>query len=39
VSADGRRFLMIKEDDSTQVPGIVVVEHWLDELKARLATK
>ena len=40
VSADGRGFLMIKkEGDLSQVPGIVVIESWLDELRARVPAK
>jgi serine/threonine-protein kinase len=36
VSADGRRFLMIKPvkgDEEVPAPAIIVVQHWLDELK------
>ncbi len=42
VSADGQRFLMIKDaapsgDEKTSPPpNLVVVEHWFEELKARL---
>jgi len=39
VSPDGRRFLMIKEsttDDKTTPASLVVVEHWLEELRARV---
>ena len=45
VSADGRRFLMIKDNatadqNSTAAPpSLVVVEHWFEELKARVPTK
>ena len=44
VSADGQRFLMIKFStagpNSTAVsPSLVVVEHWTEELKARVPTK
>ena len=41
VSADGKRFLVIKEDSSANAkpPGIVVVEHWSEELKARVPAK
>ena len=34
ISADGRRFLMIKEPDIEQAgPSLIVVENWLEELK------
>jgi serine/threonine-protein kinase len=40
VSSDGQRFLMIKEptsaDASAAPPNIVVVEHWIEEVKARV---
>ena len=38
VSRDGKRFLMIKEDVSPNQPAIriVVVQNWLEELKARV---
>jgi Tol biopolymer transport system component len=36
VSADGRRFLFVKEDTRTQTPNIVVVLDWLEELKAKV---
>ena len=42
VSADGQRFLMIKNAESSNVggaPSLVVVEHWIEELKARVGTK
>jgi serine/threonine protein kinase/Tol biopolymer transport system component len=39
VSPDGQRFLMIKEDQNATTPGMVVVEHWSEELKARVPTK
>ena len=44
VSADGRRFLMIKDMPSEQTstatsPTLVVVLHWCDELKARVPTR
>jgi Tol biopolymer transport system component len=38
-TTDGQRFLMLKEESSvraTDAPGIVVVQHWVEELK-RLA--
>ena len=34
VSADGQRFLMLK--DSVTPAGLVVVQHWFEELKARV---
>jgi serine/threonine-protein kinase len=41
VSADGRRFLVIKIADAEgrgipTAPGLVVVEHWFEDLKARM---
>jgi serine/threonine-protein kinase len=46
VSADGQRFLMIKlaslsgpQNSTTAPPNLVVVEHWTEELKARVPTK
>ena len=42
VSADGQRFLMIKEGgaDGTSAPAsIVVVQHWVEELKRLVPTK
>jgi eukaryotic-like serine/threonine-protein kinase len=43
VSPDGQRFLMIKEGGSSgqsaAPPQIVVVQHWTEELKARVPTK
>jgi hypothetical protein len=43
VSADGQRFLMIKDggtgDPNATPASIVVVEHWFEELKARLPAK
>jgi serine/threonine-protein kinase len=45
VSADGQRFLMIKlastsgQDGPATSPSLVVVEHWTEELKARVPTK
>jgi hypothetical protein len=36
VSPDGRRFLMVKDaggDQTAARPEIVVVQHWLEELK------
>ena len=45
VSADGRRFLMIKnaatadQTGSSAPASLVVVEHWFEELKARVPSK
>ena len=45
VSADGQRFLMIKESDSTDQKSaaapakMVVVLNWFEELKARVQAK
>jgi hypothetical protein len=39
VSPDGSKFLMIKILPSQEVPQFVFVEHWFEELKARVPTK
>ena len=39
VSPDGQRFLMIKDVGTEQVPSMVVVLNWLEELKAKLPAK
>jgi eukaryotic-like serine/threonine-protein kinase len=40
VSPDGQRFLMIKDDAGDGVrPAIVVVQNWLDQLKARVSPR
>ncbi len=42
ISPDGQRFLMIKEGgiDGTAAPGsIIVVQHWVEELKRLVPTK
>ena len=42
VSRDGQRFLMIKEGggDRTAAPvSIIVVQHWVEELKRLVPTK
>jgi eukaryotic-like serine/threonine-protein kinase len=42
VSPDGQRFLMIKAggaDPTTASPNIIVVQHWVDELKGLVPTK
>ena len=39
LSPDGRRFLMIKPvggSDQNALPQVVIVQHWLDELKQRV---
>jgi hypothetical protein len=38
VSADGQRFLVVKQAPATQAatPQIIVVENWFEELKARV---
>jgi hypothetical protein len=39
--ADGQRFLMIKEggaDGAAAPAGIVVVQHWIEELKRLVPT-
>ncbi len=38
ISADGQRFLMIKDDDSAQPTQLVLVENWFEELQARVPT-
>jgi hypothetical protein len=35
VSPDGSRFLMIKLGDASRPPSIVVVQNWIEDLKAR----
>jgi serine/threonine-protein kinase len=43
ISADGKRFLMIKREDAsgtgTTRPSIIVVSNWFDELKARMPAR
>jgi serine/threonine-protein kinase len=42
ISADGQRFLMIKEgatDGTAAPPSIIVVQHWVEELKRLVPTK
>ena len=36
ISPDGQRFLMIKETDEVAANEIIVVQHWFEELKARV---
>ena len=42
LSPDGMRFLMIREepatDEAPNVPDFIFVEHWREELKARVPT-
>jgi hypothetical protein len=42
ISSDAQRFLMIKEggiDGTVAPPSIIVVQHWVDELKRLVPTK
>ena len=43
VSPDGQRFLMIKEgggaDQTAAPPQLIVVQHWVEELKRLVPTK
>lgn len=42
ISADGKRFLMVKNatnGNAVARPSVVVVSHWLDEVKARMPRK
>jgi serine/threonine-protein kinase len=42
ISPDGQRFLMIKEggiDGTAASPSIIVVQHWVEELKRLVSTK
>jgi serine/threonine-protein kinase len=43
VSPDGRRFVMVKEsaapEEHSTSPSLIVVEHWIEELKARAAAR
>ena len=42
ISPDGQRFLMIKEgaaDGAAAPPSIIVVQHWVEELKRLVPTK
>jgi hypothetical protein len=38
VSPDGHRFLMIQNSAAADIPSLVAVEHWLEELKAGVPT-
>jgi hypothetical protein len=33
VTHDGKRFLMIKDDESISVPQVTIVENWFADLK------
>ena len=33
VSVDGEGFLMVRSGTAAEPPGLVVVEHWFEELK------
>ncbi len=35
VSADDQRFLMVQRADGTKRGQVVVVEHWLDEIRRK----
>ena len=37
-SADGRQFLMIKEDEASTPRSIVIVQNWQEELKRLVGT-
>jgi Tol biopolymer transport system component len=42
ISPDGKRFLMVKNADSSGPaarPSIVIVSHWFDEVKAKMGNK
>ena len=39
VAADGRRFLMIKEDGAADMYRVIVVVNWFDELKAKVSSQ
>ena len=39
VSADGKRFLMVKQPANQAAPQIVVVQNWLEELKRLVPTR
>ena len=39
VSPDGQRFLMVKADENVGAAGIIVVQDFMTELKARVPTK
>ena len=39
ISADGRRFLMIKPTLEAEPPSIIVVQNWSEELKRLVPTR
>lgn len=39
VAADGSRFLFVKNLSTVNRPSLVVVSHWLDEVRAKMATQ
>ncbi len=41
VSPDGQRFLMVKQKDRAPISAsqMILVQNWLEELKARVPTK
>jgi hypothetical protein len=39
VAPDGQRFLMVKVYETGGAGGLVVVQNWFDELKARVPTR
>jgi hypothetical protein len=39
VSADGKKFLMVKQPANEVAPQIVVVQNWVEELKRLIATR
>jgi hypothetical protein len=39
VTPDGRRFLMVRDDDDVESTRIVVVLNWSEELKRLVPTK
>jgi serine/threonine-protein kinase len=39
VSADGRRFFMVKQPNPAAAPQIIIVQHWVEELKRLVPTK
>jgi hypothetical protein len=39
VSSDGQRFLMLKPDDASASDSIVVIQDWMDEVRALVPAK
>ena len=37
VAPDGRRFVMVKSDEGSTLQHVVVVQHWIEELKRRVS--